>query len=420
MTTEKKTTSPYRGSCDALRAINEVPIDISLLAQESVPIFDGQPVRRFFPVRAQVTWFRLKNGNNGTVQTEMISQDDFKVVMKATVTIDGVPVSNAYGSADVQNDEGLKLIETAESRAIARALDFAGYGCQLDLNIEGEPQDSAQAPQEGQPADPQVPSQEAGESPATAQPGVMTRKMTVDANAPSEIIDIHDLEAAQEAAEEAKPQSRRGRKKKAEEPQQSESASQAEAEPQTADQASPEDPSAPDAAAENALEAVDEPKPSAAEPTSVEPAAQAPQAGPDLHQQWDDDESLSAEQKVWNYVQFAVGGDYADPQLDPRFFGEQNQNPESYFVNGDTMTKMKNRELQWALTYLEEHPDLMLEIQYPSSKGQFAGHSFGEIYGAQATNVANQAVGNCKNLYHGKNVPAYAATLLLVDRMNKR
>ena len=47
------------------------------------------------------------------------------VVMKATVTIDGVAIANAFGSADTQTDgqngDGIKLIEAAESRAIARA-----------------------------------------------------------------------------------------------------------------------------------------------------------------------------------------------------------------------------------------------------------------------------------------------------------
>ena len=209
---ENRTTfSPFRGNCNALSKINEVPIDLALLAQETKPAFDGEPTRKFFPVRAQLTWFRLKNGNSGTIQTEIVDRDEFTVVVKATVTADGVIISNAFGSANAQNDDqdGMgKLIETAESRAISRALDFAGYGCQLDLNTF----DDIPSAQIAQNPEPTTTAAETGITPST--PGTVTKSAKIDANAPSEIIDIHDLEAAQEEkdqTEKKKPQ-RRSRK----------------------------------------------------------------------------------------------------------------------------------------------------------------------------------------------------------------
>lgn len=414
MTTEKKMASPYRGNCEALKAINEVPIDISLLAQESTPAFEGEPVRKFFPVRSQVTWFRLKNGNAGTIQTDIVSRDEFMVVMKATVTIDGVAIANAFGSADTQTDgqngDGIKLIEAAESRAIARALDFAGYGCQLDLNTFGteEPQAAETAPA-GSPdeaAPTEVPA-------APAQPGVMTGKSKVDANAPSEIIDIHDLEAAapEEQPEEKPVKKRRSKADKeatipvSDPPADVGRADEAPAQPVVTEDAGQQelsDPVAPEEAEKGASLQPD------TEASPVEPEPEDPR---------------TAEEKVWDYIMLAMSGNYPDPQLDPRFFNEQNQDVDAFFINGNNgefATKMRNRDLQLAINFLENDQDLVMQIRYPSTRGQFAGRTFGEIYGTLGTNIANQAVENCKNLYHGKNVPAYAATLLLVEMMNKR
>lgn len=70
------------------------------------------------------------------ITTELVHYSDAKIVMKATVTMPsattpgGPRTFTGYGEADTQRDAKLKdaILELAETRAIARALRFAGYG----------------------------------------------------------------------------------------------------------------------------------------------------------------------------------------------------------------------------------------------------------------------------------------------------
>lgn len=427
---ENRTTfSPFRGNCNALSKINEVPIDLALLAQETKPAFDGEPTRKFFPVRAQLTWFRLKNGNSGTIQTEIVDRDEFTVVVKATVTADGVIISNAFGSANAQNDDqdGMgKLIETAESRAISRALDFAGYGCQLDLNTF----DDIPSAQIAQNPEPTTTAAETGITPST--PGTVTKSAKIDANAPSEIIDIHDLEAAQEEkdqTEKKKPQ-RRSRKTEPAAPAPEATPITEPVEANTNEDESTAKQDEPDekaAAPAPELEELPETEDSVAVPQEESQLTLDPELVPETgsvemteENTLESDEQQTPEEKVWNYMMFALSRQTPDPELDPRFFNAQNQDPAAYFVNGTKQTKMRNRDLQWALAYLEEYPDLIMGIKYPSSKGNLVGLTFGEIYETLSPENAQTATLTCKNLYKGNNAPAYAASLLLAEKIKMR
>ena len=427
---ENRTTfSPFRGNCNALSKINEVPIDLALLAQETKPAFDGEPTRKFFPVRAQLTWFRLKNGNSGTIQTEIVDRDEFTVVVKATVTADGVIISNAFGAANAQNDDqdGMgKLIETAESRAISRALDFAGYGCQLDLNTF----DDIPSAQIAQNPEPTTTAAETGITPPT--PGTVTKSAKIDANAPSEIIDIHDLEAAQEEkdqTEKKKPQ-RRSRKTEPAAPAPEATPITEPVEANTNEDESTAKQDEPDekaAAPAPELEELPETEDSVAVPQEESQLTLDPELAPETgsvemteENTLESDEQQTPEEKVWNYMMFALSRQTPDPELDPRFFNAQNQDPAAYFVNGTKQTKMRNRDLQWALAYLEEYPDLIMGIKYPSSKGNLVGLTFGEIYETLSPENAQTATLTCKNLYKGNNAPAYAASLLLAEKIKMR
>ena len=427
---ENRTTfSPFRGNCNALSKINEVPIDLALLAQETKPAFDGEPTRKFFPVRAQLTWFRLKNGNSGTIQTEIVDRDEFTVVVKATVTADGVIISNAFGSANAQNDDqdGMgKLIETAESRAISRALDFAGYGCQLDLNTF----DDIPSAQIAQNPEPTTTAAETGITPPT--PGTVTKSAKIDANAPSEIIDIHDLEAAQEEkdqTEKKKPQ-RRSRKTEPAAPAPEATPITEPVEANTNEDESTAKQDEPDekaAAPAPELEELPEVEDGVTVPQEESQLTLDPELAPETgsvemteENTLESDEQQTPEEKVWNYMMFALSRQTPDPELDPRFFNAQNQDPAAYFVNGTKQTKMRNRDLQWALAYLEEYPDLIMGIKYPSSKGNLVGLTFGEIYETLSPENAQTATLTCKNLYKGNNAPAYAASLLLAEKIKMR
>ena len=431
-------TCLYRGNCEKLQEINKVEIDIAALAMESIPQFDGEPVRWFFPVRSQISWFRLKNGDKGNIQLEIVKADDYIAVVKATIFVDGVAVSSAHGSANTSEDSAssFKLIEAAETRAIGRALDFAGYGCQLDLKtFDGSQPDSA-APQSGNPAA----GSEEEQSPAMPeaevipQPGVMNGKHKVDANAPSRIIDIHELESDTEPE---KPKSRRKPKtqKTAEAEADTATAEHSDSAPVTAvenaeepaEAAPSEEPEADTAAAdgdsapapmvENAEEppvAPDETVSETASATISEAVTKFPTDAGTVNLETPE---KSAEELVWNYIESESFS--SDPiVLDPRFFGEENTDPfKAFFIEG-RKTKMLNHEIQLALAYLQEHPDVIYQLKYPATQGAFAGLTFGEIVEAKGGDVVKQAAAACQRYYAGKKAPEYAAALLLAEKFD--
>ena len=175
-------------------------MDLSRLTKESTPREEGEPVRKFFPVRSQLSWFRLQNGNKGSVLTEIVSMSETQAVLKARVLIEGVEISCAHATANIQIDSqdasNYRLIEFAESKAISRALDFAGYGCQLDLDTLSQDADSqiiSPAPIASSESNPAI-GQPNGAEQEVCTPESPKGKMRVDANAPSNVVDISEID----------------------------------------------------------------------------------------------------------------------------------------------------------------------------------------------------------------------------------
>lgn len=491
----------YRGSCIGLKAINEVSIDIAALVKENRPISPDEPVKRFLPVMAQISWFKLKYGEEGTISTEIVSSTDMQAVVRADIFINGKSISNAYGSANAMvesdgNNGEYWLIETAESRAVSRALRYAGFGCQLDLDyidedIPSSPTSSIQAP-----AGKAEPS--SAESEAVATPGTVSGKdMKLDANATSCIIDIHDLEPVNEQKEEepttdiqpaVTSSHRRTRKMKEKEATATTEAAENNAVLKNSDCLMKVDgkylyiqrtengwdytvydveskkqldggvledtgldlSGAITRACEQQslnskninvmplqlveeLEAAQLPD----QPTAAELKTEIPEVIPEAETETAiqgslfelntaDSDAMSApettlqekspEEQIKDYVQLALQCDSPDPILDPEFFSEQNQDPEAFFINeGKRVTKMRNRDLQWAIDFLDSHKDLLMDVKYPAPSGSFANKTYRQLF-EEFPQQIDQILEKAAMLYYGANFPNYAALLLILKR----
>ncbi len=90
---------------------------------------NGEWIESYFPrVGGRL---RLAHENNGklSIQTEIVKLDDSLAIVKATTATDKGSFSG-LGTASAQRDARLadSLLELAETRSIARALRFSGYG----------------------------------------------------------------------------------------------------------------------------------------------------------------------------------------------------------------------------------------------------------------------------------------------------
>lgn len=500
--------NPYRGNCLSLQAINEVPIDISVLVKENRPVNPDEPAKRFLPVMGQISWFKLRNGDKGTISTELIANTDLQAVVRAVICVDGQPISNAYGTANTimeSNENGGEywIIETAERRAISRALNYAGYGCQLDLDYVDEDVPSNSSSSSPNPdATIERPSSHE-ETPSV--PGTVSGKdVKLDANAASCIVDIHDLESDQGPAPDIQPAvtSSRRRVRKTKETENEATATGETLESGAAlgsnsclikvdgkylhiqrtdsgwdytvydveskkqldgglledtglslSQAITSACEQQDIHSKNinampmqlleeleaAQDPVQQPEQPAAEPEMQEDEQPgSPESLPYILQEdtavqgnlFDMEDSnvpesapaadgskMTPEEQVMNYVQLALQGGYPDPILDPEFFGEGNQDPEAFFVNeGNRNTKMRNRDLQWAIDYLDSHKDLLLDVHYPAPSGDFAGKTYREIFAEYPKHIKT-ILGKAAMLYYGPNFPNYAALLLILKQM---
>lgn len=124
----------YRSENAKVRSLNDAGLDLAELCDEVVGL-PGEGTKYVFPVRAQLTYYRLLHPH-GTIQTEIIKQDDFQVQVKATVySEDGKALATGHGMATANADSarGFQMLPTAESRAVGHALGFAGFGCQLRI-----------------------------------------------------------------------------------------------------------------------------------------------------------------------------------------------------------------------------------------------------------------------------------------------
>lgn len=495
--------NPYRGNCIGLKSINEVSIDISALIKENKPISPDEPIKRFLPVLGQITWFKMRHGDEGRISTELVSNTDMQAVVRADIFVKGQPISNAYGTANALaesdgNNGEYWLIQTAESRAVSRALRYAGFGCQLDLDYIDEDIPSSPTSNVQNPAEKNEPA--SAESEAAAVPGTVSGKdMKLDANAASCIIDIHDLESVDEQKNAQDPTTdiqpavtsshRRTQKMK-----EKATTATTEAAESNADLGNSSclmkvdgkylyiqhtengwDYTVYDVESkkqldggvlENAdlnlseaialacekqelnskninampLQLVEELE---AAQLSDQPTADQETEAPedmlkaeadtaiqgslfDLNTSNSDavsdpetvsqSQEKSPEEQIQDYVQLALQGGYPDPILDPEFFGEQNQDPEAFFINeGNRVTKMRNRDLQWAIDFLDSHKDLLMDIQYPAPSGSFAKKTYRQLF-EELPQQIDQILEKAAMLYYGANFPNYAALLLLLKQ----
>ena len=489
----------YRGSCIGLKSINEVPIDIAALVKENRPVSPDEPVKRFLPVMAQISWFKLRHGEEGTISTDIVSSTDMQAVVRADILVNGKPISNAYGSANALvesngNNGEYWLIETAESRAVSRALRYAGFGCQLDLDYIDEDAPSSSTSSIQPSAEKAEPS--SAESEAVATPGTVSGKdMKLDANATSCIIDIHDLEPVNEQKEDepttdiqpaTTSSHRRTRKVKGKEAtaevaennaalkndgclmkvdgkylyiQRTETGwdytvydveSKKQLDGGVLEDAGLDLSGAITRACEQQslnskninvmplqlveeLEAAQLPDQSTiAEPETEMPGAmletEADTAvqGSLFELNTADSDAMSApettpqekspEEQIKDYVQLALQCDSPDPILDPEFFGEQNQDPEACFINeGKRVTKMRNRDLQWAIDFLDSHKDLLMDVKYPAPSGSFANKTYRQLF-EECPQQIDQILEKAPMRYYGANFPNYAALLLILKQ----
>lgn len=121
-----------------------------------------------------------------SIRTEIVSLTDSKAVLRATVQlvtpgpVQSVREFTGYGEADTQRDARLKdaILELAETRAIARALRFAGFGVEYTgaeevshlrgKSVDDDDDPNAAAPSPGPAAAP--PPQTRGPSAASGSP----------------------------------------------------------------------------------------------------------------------------------------------------------------------------------------------------------------------------------------------------------
>lgn len=134
--------SIFRGNCQQAKLLNAIGEGIESLCETEIG-GEGENTKKTFPVRSQLTWFRLIH-KYGSIRTNKIFADDEQAEFEAVVYDEQERfLQSAHGTATYADDgvRGFKLIETAESRSIARALSGAGFGCQLNLGYfeEGEP-----------------------------------------------------------------------------------------------------------------------------------------------------------------------------------------------------------------------------------------------------------------------------------------
>lgn len=456
---QKSPAKLYRGGVEALKNINDPGFDLSSLV-EKVPGFLDEPDKFIFRVRAQMAWFRSIYPH-GYVIPEIVTNSEVEVLVKASVYAgEGQFLQSAHASANVARDSagGFPLVETAESRAIARALDYAGFGCQLDIKTYEESDSKEET-------DPESPAKEALESnrEPTPEPEKIDGRLKVPAN---------DNPDAPKADDDKKGR-KRGKNSPVGNPVEDQSSGSGKAHDDTLDTETPgqgtTDPTHFDLAGEQgppvAAAATNNDGVTAAAseerneldnntpPTNPlsEPKNPATETG-DLAAGTGDDqkgvasgdvqapyapassivvnhEGKTADEVVAEYV--GLTSESGCKTFDPRFFNKINTTKEgiqnvrsdesvdsdAYYINASGVeTRVRNKDLQHALEYLGTHTELQNQILFPGvPTSPLRGKTFGEVID---TERGRENIYSCSRKYMKDNVPAYAAALLVGYTIN--
>lgn len=416
----------FRGECEcsAVSAINAVEgLDISKLAEKH----DGAPGEAtiyVFPVRSQLTWFRAKNAT-GLIETEILFEDEYRAKVKATVyDTENKKLATGHGTANIQDDARFanKLVETAESRAISRALDNAGFGCQLsaktyDAVVDGafnDPVSTGEEDNKGMPAMP-------GEAltPASMPDKINSSKM-VDANATSQPDDISTLSDGDSSDTE----------KQLKPPRRSRQPTQKKSDEQTAQETLKGTPQGVESSA-------GEQEPPAAAVAS-EDEAEKEAALPDEEKQIDDkhliadtledDASRKPESKKSsdNLAAFELAGKTVEEMMftaiqkmddiqpdgfDPAYFGEGPVDPAAFYINRKSAaTGIKNGDLQKAINFFTQNQELLLDVVFVTKNEAVNGKTIREIIAMG--DFGERSIFTWSYAYTGDKLALQAATLV--------
>ncbi|MCL2578796.1 MAG: hypothetical protein FWE32_02070 [Oscillospiraceae bacterium] len=116
------------GQCSAAAKVNFVA-GIEHLVQTAKGA-DGERNLQLFPVTSQLTWFWAVHPE-GRICSQIVFEDEYRARAEATIyAANDRVLATACGSCMV-HDIPFKYVEAAETVAIRRALNFAGFGCQL-------------------------------------------------------------------------------------------------------------------------------------------------------------------------------------------------------------------------------------------------------------------------------------------------
>lgn len=380
------------GNCKAVLTINQVDeLDVRSLVEEHKGA-PGEQTIFVFPVRSQETWYRAKY-EKGFIETEIVKEDEYRALVKASVYDDGgQKLAVAHGTSTAEGDgvNGFKLIETAESRAISRALDAAGFGCQLSAktydfgdatpSVPTQPGAANESDSDTMPAMP-------NEAPMPAKtPDQINTSKKVSANGTSQPEDISALTKGNAQASAEPEKKTTGRKKKTEQPT-----------PDTSDEA------------QKPVEADVGNTPAAAAPEtpSNTSAAVAPEAP-------------SIDRPVEEIVEEAVKTmpDIQTDGFDPVIFGEGSIDCASPYVNKKgVVTGMSNGELQKSMNFLAGHKGMAQKVSFLTQNKQLEGKTFGQVY--DMGELGRQAIKTCALAYSKKNVVMMAAALMFYFKTPK-
>ena len=389
------------GKCPALEELNKVeglPVDELLEKQNGAM---GEPDSFVLTARAQISWFLAKHPE-GRIETEIVMEDAYRAIVKATVYVGERRLTTGHGaSGDNDARIGDNFVAAAETKAIGRALDFAGFGCQLTSKTyeESIPSQNTGTP-EGQ-SDNVMPAMPGEATLPSATPDKFNGALLVQADGNT---------AAGTTLEEAAPPPKTPRTRKPKADSTAEGASDVnEGAEEGAEQAPANAPESP----KNAQEPTGENAEGSAANDGAGPVDEASAPSGATPEPASD---TSVEEKLMAAI--AEMPDVNPTDLNPSFFGHM-------FPNGNATAEDVSRpyqrlkdlensrvscgDLQKALSYFEANPNEAPQVRLVSTEPTLAGKTIEELCKLGTigkTNLKSYAV-----LYRGDNIAVMAATL---------
>jgi hypothetical protein len=158
----------------------------------------------YLDVKWRVHWLRSEHPD-GEIETELLSVDDERAVCKAVVRIPNG--GSATGHASASRSATISYIETAETRAIGRALATLGYGAEFvdDDQTSTRPAERPVSLVPSQPSPP-VPPPSSAPTPAPTQPRVRPMRPVTERPEPAPSTEPAQRREPREVRETAAPE----------------------------------------------------------------------------------------------------------------------------------------------------------------------------------------------------------------------